>query len=159
MLFRSEFVFVGVNHEDNTIINQYSDLFEVHGNKSKLASTYQNDRLIVMRVEDLLPIYAVNNFMTYESEAKQKEDSQNLNISYWLDNNWKMRMDMENFQVTPTLPSDNTLEMWVMGFIFGLIGFDDVKKEYYTYSRKHGKPLEKYRYSLGSLRKIGRAHV
>ena len=149
-----EFVFVGVNYEDNTLISKYTNLFKIKNDDPRFVSTYQNDRLIIMRVEDLLPIYAVNNFMTYETAVKQREDDRSLNIAYWLDNKWKMRMDVENFQVTPALPTDNALEMWVMGFIFGLIGFDKEKKEYYSYSRTYGNPLDKYRYPLGALRNL-----
>ena len=115
----SEFAFIGVCQADNSIIQKnHSSLFEIKTNAAVFASTYQNDRLIIMRQECLVPIFAVNNFISFENETKQKEDT--LNITYCLENKWKMSMAMETFDVLHSSPSDSSLDIQVRSFIFGL---------------------------------------
>lgn len=141
-----QFVIVGVENADLSIVNSaYESVFKTRGNEPKFASTNQTDRIVVMRVENLLPVYAVNNLPTYKREPERS-------IANYLDEKWKSRMDRENFKATPTPQKNNVLELWVHGFIFELIKYDNALKDYYTISKKLGNPIEKYRYSLGVLR-------
>lgn len=141
-----QFVIVGVGNADSSIVNSnYKSVFRVSGNEPKFASTHQTDRIVVMRVENLLPIYAVNNLPTYKREEER-------GIANYLDEKWKSRMDRESYKVNPTPQKNNVLELWVYGFIFEYIKYDNALKDYYTHSRKLGNPIEKYRYSLGVLR-------
>lgn len=59
------FVIVGVGNRDTSLLSkdeEYKHFFDTNGNKTSFASTNQDDRVYVLVVEDLLPIYAVNNF-------------------------------------------------------------------------------------------------
>ena len=71
-----EFVIVGVGNRDTSVIAtdpKYNTVFNTNGNQPSYASTYQHDRVSLLIVEDLLPIYAVNNYMTYKSDFDAKQ--------------------------------------------------------------------------------------
>ncbi len=113
-------------------------------------STHQKDKIVVMTVQCLLPVFAINNFNAYESEnlfIKGKST-----ISNYIDEKWKARMEREDFSIRPSKQKNNVLELWVYGFIFGYIHFDEEKKEYWAESFVQGSPIKDYRFPLGRLR-------
>lgn len=146
-------IILGVHDQSNSLISnneQYKGMFDTASNKSVLASTHQKDRITLLIMQNLLPVYAVNNFSTYKKETEELSKRPNY-IANYLDEKWMSRMNSEGFRVTPKIDVDDSLQYWVYGFIFGYIHYDGLKNEYYTES-KLGKPTERYRYRLGTLR-------
>lgn len=151
-----KFVIVGVGNRDTSIIatdSEYNTIFDTNGNHASFASTYQRDRIYVLVVEDLLPIYAVNNFSTYQSDYEQKQ-AQNYSMAAYLDEKLNNRIISENFNVMPTIEQDNILQLWVWGFIFGYIHFDSETNYYWIRSKSKGDAIHKYRFNLNKQRDV-----
>lgn len=150
------FVIVGVGNRDTSLLSkdeEYKHFFDTNGNKTSFASTNQDDRVYVLVVEDLLPIYAVNNFSTYKHDTEIKVARGNMMANY-LDEKLNNRMNSENFNVMPTVETDNVLQYWVWGFVFGYIHFDVEQNSYWIRSKSHGDAWEDFRYNLSPQRDV-----
>jgi hypothetical protein len=151
-----KFVIVGVGNRDTSILAtnpEFNAFFDTNGNQASFASTYQNDRVYVLVVEDLLPIYAVNNFSTYKSDYEQKQAT-NYSMAAYLDEKLNNRMTSENFNVMPTIEQDNILQLWVWGFVFGHIHYDPETNYYWIRSKSRGEAIHKYRFNLNKQRDV-----
>ena len=150
------FVIVGVGNRDTSILStkpEFSSVFDTNGNHASFASTYQNDRVYVLVVEDLLPIYAVNNYTTYKSDYEQKQ-AINYPMAAYLDEKLNNRIISENFNVMPTIEQDNILQLWVWGFVFGYIHYDQETNYYWIRSKSRGDAIHKYRFNLNKQRDV-----
>ena len=150
------FVIVGVDNRDTSILSQnslYNTYFDSNGHKASFASTNQNDRVYLLVVEDLLPIYAVNNFNAYQRDTEYKLSRGRVGANY-LDEKLNNQMNAVNFNILPTIESDDVLQYWVWGFVFGFIHYDEEEKKYWIRSRKRGDALRRYRYDLSNQRDI-----
>lgn len=151
-----KFVIVGVGNRDTSVLSTndaFNSYFDTNGNKTSFASTNQDDRVYVLVVEDLLPIYAINNFKAYKQDSDAKE-RENYSMSNYLDEKLKNRMDSESFDMVPIIESDNVLLYWVLGFVFGYIHFDTTTNQYWMRSKKRGDALKKYRFNLSHQRDV-----
>jgi len=63
-------------------------------------------------------------------------------------------MSAENFSVLPKMEKDNLLEIWVYGFIFGYIQFDEDKETYWIQSKSRGSGIHQYRFDLSKQRDV-----
>lgn len=150
------FVIVGVGNRDNSILSQnetYKDFFDTNGNKTSFASTNQYDRVYVLVVEDLLPIYAVNNFSAYARDTEDKL-SKGFMMANYLDEKLNNRINSENFSILPTIETDDVLQYWVWGFVFDFIHFDTTENQYWIRSKMKGDALKKYRFNLSHQRDV-----
>lgn len=150
------FVIVGVGNRDTSVLSQndvYKTFFAVSSRNTQFASTNQYDRVYVLVVEDLLPIYAVNCFSTYQRDSEEKV-AKGFMMANYLDEKLNNRINSENFMVLPTIPSDNVLQYWVWGFVFDYIHYDATDKQYWIRSKSRGDALRKYRFNLGSQRDV-----
>lgn len=150
------FVIVGVGNRDTSMIkndSNYNTLFDSNGNPASFASTNQNDRIYLLVVEDLLPIYAVNNYSTYENDYNRKV-AQGTHLAAYIDEKLNNRMNSENFSIMPVIEKDNMLQLWVYGFVFGYIHFDSDKNQYWIRSRSRGKAIHGYRFDLNQRRDV-----
>lgn len=150
------FVIVGVGNRDKSILSQnstYNTYFDTNGNKTAFASTNQYDRVYVLVVEDLLPIYAVNNFSAYESDTDNKI-ARGFMMANYLDEKLNNRMNAENFSMLPTIEVDDVLQYWVWGFVFDYIHYDAEDQQYWVRSKSHGDALRKYRFNLSKQRDV-----
>lgn len=151
-----KFVIVGVGNRDTSLLttnSEYNTIFDTNGNHASFASTYQNDRIYVLVVEDLLPIYAVNNYSTYKSDYEQKQAQKYPMVAY-LDEKLNNRIISENFNVMPTIEQDNILQLWVWGFVFNYIHFDSETGYYWIRSRRRGDAIHRYRFNLNKQRDV-----
>ncbi len=151
-----KFVIIGVCDRDMSILatnSEYNTIFDTNGNHASFASTYQNDRVYVLVVEDLLPIYAVNNYSTYKSDFESKQANGHPMAAY-LDEKLNNRILSENFDVMPTIEQDNILQLWVWGFVFGYIHYDDATNYYWIRSKSRGEAIHKYRFNLNKQRDV-----
>lgn len=150
------FVIVGVDNRDTHVLAQdkrYNTYFNTHGNTTNFASTSQRDRVFVLVVADLLPIYAINNFSTYQREAELRQAS-GARMANYLDRKLNSRMLSEKFPLLPVVETDNVMQYWVWGFVFGLIHNDPVDGQYWVRSKKKGDALKKYRFNIGTQRDV-----
>ena len=150
------FVIVGVGNRDTSILSQnesYKDFFDTNGNKTSFASTNQYDRVYVLVVEDLLPIYAVNNFSAYVRDNEDKL-SKGFMMANFLDEKLNNRINSENFSILPTIETDDVLQYWVWGFVFDFIHFDTSENQYWIRSKAKGDALKKYRFNLSHQRDV-----
>lgn len=139
--------FVGVPDKTN------NRLFKDNYFKSKLTGTMDvdfanigvNDRIIIYRQVGVVPAYTISGISDYEKEY----DKCNANCHY--DANLVTRMEREDFSLWPKKAGDeDILDLWVKGFIFGLIKNDG--KEYFFKSQEHGDALDDFWVSLGEYR-------
>lgn len=150
------FVIVGVGNRDTSILSQnetYNTFFDTNGNKTSFASTNQKDRVYVLVVEDLLPIYAVNNFSSYQRDYEDKV-ARGFMMANYLDEKLNNRMNSENFNVIPTIETDDVLQYWVWGFVFDYIHYDPADNQYWIRSRSRGDALRRYRFNLSQQRDV-----
>lgn len=151
-----KFVIVGVGNRDTSILSQnalYNTYFDTNGNKTSFATTNQNDRVYVLVVEDLLPIYAVNNFASYIKDYEDKI-SRGFMMADYLDEKLNNRINSENFNVIPTVETDDVLQFWVWGFVFDFIHYDSIDNQYWIRSKSRGDALKKYRFNLSHQRDV-----
>lgn len=151
-----KFVIVGVGNRNTSILAvdpKFNTVFDINGNHASYASTYQNDRVSLLIVEDLLPIYAVNNYSTYKSDFEAKQASKYPMAAY-LDEKLNNRIISENFNVMPTIEQDNVLQLWVWGFVFGYIHYDSESNFYWIRSKNRGEAIHKYRFNLNKQRDV-----
>lgn len=150
------FVIVGVGNRDTSILSQndaYKTYFDTNGNKTSFASTNQKDRIYVLVVEDLLPIYAVNNFSSYQRDCEDKI-ARGFMMANYLDEKLNNRMNSENFNVIPAIETDDVLQYWVWGFVFDYIHYDLTDNQYWIRSKSRGDALCKYRFNLSHQRDV-----
>ena len=63
------------------------------------------------------------------------------NVACYIDENLNRRMEREEFSIKPKRATDDDLlDLWVKGFIFGLVKNEDGK--YYFQSQEHGDVLD-----------------
>jgi hypothetical protein len=151
-----KFFVVGVGNRDTSILSQtaaYKTHFDTNEHQASFASTNQNDRVCVLAVEDLLPIYAVNNFSSYRRDNDEKV-ARGFMMANYLDEKLNNRINSENFNVMPTIEADNILRDWVYGFIFGYIHFDREEGTYWIRSKTHGDALRDFRFNLNAHRDV-----
>lgn len=150
------FAIVGVGNRDTSYIStdpNFNKFFNAGPNSASFASTNQDDRIYLLVVEDLLPVYAVNNFSTYENDYHFKTAS-GMKLDCYIDEKLNNRINSENFRLLPTIEQDNVLQLWVYAFIFGYIHFDVESGKYWIKSTKRGSAIHQYRFDLGTQRDV-----
>lgn len=150
------FVIIGVGNRDTSVLctnKDYKNAFETNGNKATFASTSQNDRVYLLIVEDLLPIYAINNFSSYERDTENKV-MRGVMMANYLDEKLNNRMNVENFNILPTQETDDVLQYWVWGFVFDFIHYDNESEQYWIRSKERGDALDDYRFNLSKQRDV-----
>lgn len=152
-----KFCIVGVGHHSTSVIEQNDKLkqfFDENMHKSQFAETNQDDRIYLLVIEDLLPIYAVNNFSAYERDFNTEMEEEK-HLAYHIDELLHNRMNSEHFDIRPKIDDmQESLKMWVYGILFGYIHWDADKEQYWIESTDKGSPINQYRYDLGSQRDV-----
>jgi hypothetical protein len=92
------------------------------------------DRVIVYRQVGVFPAYCIAPLSSY----KDKYD--NCNCFSHIDANIYKKMQREDYNLYPKVASDDSLELWVKGFIFNLIKNED--EMYYFRSEELGDALD-----------------
>lgn len=109
------------------------------------ASIGVSDKIIIYRQIGVVPAYTINEVEEYR---KEYED---CNADCHIDYNLEVRMQREEFSLMPKRATDDDLlDLWVKGFIFGLIKNEN--GEYLFQSQEHGDALDDNWVSLGKYR-------
>jgi len=98
------------------------------------ASIGVKDRVIIYRQLGVFPAYAISPVVTY------KDKYENCNCCCHFDINIYNKMQREDYSIYPKVASDDSLELWVKGFIFNLIKNED--NNYYFKSEELGDALD-----------------
>lgn len=98
------------------------------------ASIGVKDRVIIYRQLGVLPAYAISPLITYKDKYEQ------CNCCCHFDINIYNKMQREDYSIYPKVASDDSLELWVKGFIFNLIKNED--NNYYFKSEELGDALD-----------------
>ena len=93
-----------------------------------------NDRVIIYRQFGVVPAYAIDPVTSY----KEKYDNCNCNCHF--DTIILNKMQREDYSIMPKAAVDDTLDLWVKGFIFGLIKNENDK--YYFKCDELGDSLD-----------------
>lgn len=142
-----DYYYVGVEDVDSSVLKKDNRFQNSSGLQNvSFVATGQKDRVIIYRQKGVVPAFQIESLFRYESEYK------NCNVGCHWDVNYKRRMDSEGYSLMPHKEQDDTLEVWVRGFIFGKIKNEGGK--YYVYSEKLGDPLKAFWYELGEHRDI-----
>ena len=102
------------------------------------------DRIILYRQVGLVPAYSISSVPTFKSKYDQ------CRTNCHIDRQLQLRMVREDYDLEPKRATDNSVEMWVKGFIFGLIKKQD--GFYFYYDPENGDPLEDYWRKLADYR-------
>lgn len=123
------------------------DFFKKHIQNADcdFASIGVTDKIIIYRQIGVVPAYTINEVDEYRKEFEE------CNADCHIDYNMEVRMQREEFSLNPKRATDDDLlDLWVKGFIFGLIKNDN--GEYMFQSQEHGDALDDNWVSLGKYR-------
>lgn len=139
--------YVGVPDKDHTRLKK-DNIFKnlVPGNSDcDFASIGVKDKVIIYRQVGVVPAYTISALEDYHREYEV------CNVSCHIDDNLHTRMLREEFSLTPKRATDDDLlDLWVKGFIFGLIKNED--GEYKFQSQEFGDALDDNWVSLSQYR-------
>lgn len=139
--------YVGVPDKDHTRLKK-DNIFKnlVPGNSDcDFASIGVKDKVIIYRQVGVVPAYTISALEDYHREYED------CNVSCHIDDNLHTRMLREEFSLTPKRATDDDLlDLWVKGFIFGLIKNED--GEYKFQSQEFGDALDDNWVSLSQYR-------
>lgn len=139
--------YIGVpNKVNNRLFKDEFFKCKVKGNSDvDFASIGMNDRIIIYRQLGVVPAYAIASINNYRREYED------CNVSPHFDDNLLRRMEREEFSLMPKRNSDDDLlDLWVKGFIFGLIRNNGGTYEFK--SQEHGDALDDFWVELGKYR-------
>ena len=109
------------------------------------ASIGVTDKIILYRQVGVVPAYTITEVENYRKEFED------CNADCHIDYNLEVRMQREEFSLTPKRATDDDLlDLWVKGFIFGLVKNEN--GEYLFQSQEHGDALDDNWVSLGKYR-------
>ena len=150
-----DMIYVGVEDKESSILRQ-NNLFEnslpnadasVTRNVA-FASTGMKDKVIIYNQVGVVPVYALANIPEYEMQYRTTY----LNdvAGHHFDDDMLSRANNEGFEIQPrqTYDANNLMDLWVRGFVYGLIKNENGK--YMMKSKTLGNALDNYWISLKS---------
>ena len=141
----AHFTYVGVPM-NSTILSDNGRLeCLAGGEKINFTRLGMNDRIIIYNQIGVVPAYFIGSLESYRQKYI------NSTIFSHFDFNLFNRMMKENFSLEPVKDDGaKDIELWVRGFVFGLIKNDNGK--YYVKNKKTGKALLDYWVELANYR-------
>ena len=105
-----------------------------------------DDRIIIYRQFGVVPAYTILSIGAMKSEYELT-----TNVSCRIDAGLERRMDRDGFELEPSRAVDNSLELWVKGFVLGLVRLaDDDSIIYQDFDQ--GDPIDNFMVNLGKYR-------
>ncbi len=119
-----------------------------------------DDRIIIYRQFGVVPAYTITSIGAMKSEYELT-----TNVSCRIDAGLERRMERDNFALEPSRAIDNSLELWVKGFVLGLVRLADDGSIIYQ-DFEEGDPIDNFMVNLGKYRdeafakfRTGRKHI
>lgn len=119
--------------KDNYFKNNISDAADV-----LFSNIGMTDRVIIFSQMNPIPPFAIGSI----DECRIEYENPQQTISFHFDEQIYQEMKRKCYSLMPGNNSDNALDLWVRGFIFGLVKND--KGMYKYYDKKNGKALLHY---------------
>ncbi|MDL2309551.1 hypothetical protein LJC39_00280 [Parabacteroides sp. OttesenSCG-928-B22] len=130
--------FIGIPEEGHSRLEENDNVKKMQTDSDVIhfVQTGMKERIIIYRKFGVLPAFAISSLKTY------KPKYEDCTINCHIDANMLQRMRSEDFSLYPKRKDDDTLELWVYGFLFGLIKFEN--GSYLYKSQQLGDPLLGY---------------
>lgn len=141
-----DYMYVGVPDKSTSVLVEDNrlDTYLTGFNRYDVSSLGSRDRIIIYHQIGNVPLFAVQPIPGYAHKYKNEPACCHWDISM------KRRMDSEKYTIMPDEEEDLSLELWVKGFIFGLIKKNPQDSKYYFQSEALGDPLDQNWVCLGS---------
>lgn len=124
----NNYYYVGVQEQSSTGLrgeiidfNNSIDAGEVH--ETYFSSIGSRDRIVIYHQYGVFPTYALAGTSSYR-HAHDTYMSRPTAYSCFIDEDLRIAMQREGFSVLPAEKTDDSMELWVKGLIFGLISRD-----------------------------------
>ncbi len=104
------------------------------------------DRLIIFSQMNPIPPFAIHSMDQCRNEYKNPQQP----ISFHIDSNWKNEMRRQGYSMEPGGVSNDSIEIWVKGFIFGFVKNEDGMYQYYD--KENGDFYDDYWVKLDKYR-------
>lgn len=119
----------------------------LEGNASvHFANIGSTERIIIFRQFGVIPAYAIDGIQYY----RQRYDMQPRRFHF--DANIYRRQQGEEYDLKPKVATDDSLDLWIMGLIFGMVKWDEASRQYVYQNRKEGKIIDEYWLPLAMYR-------
>lgn len=130
-------LYIAVKDKDTTILDtdpNTKSLIKAESD-AQFANIPNDKRIIFLRQVGVMPAYQVVSVMKYEDEFVELSDTMNFHIDTGLERTMKQK----KFQLMPSgSDEDDIMEVWVKGFIYGLIKHDSAGSQYEIQSKMAG---------------------
>lgn len=131
----NNYYYIGVQEQSSTglkgkIINIDNCIPAGEQHVVDYASIGSRDRIVFYHQYGVFPTFAIAGTDSYR-HAHDRYTTRDTAFSFFIDEDLRIKMEREGFSVIPKERSDNSLELWVKGLIFGLIKRDDEGKYIY----------------------------
>lgn len=144
----SDNYYVGVFDYKHSVLveeDRFKDLVD-HSSDVQFVSTGMKGKVIIYRQVGVVPAYAIVGVKNFQREYEDYSD-----YVCHFDANILRRMERDSFTLKPTRrDNNNMLDLWVKGFIYGLIKNEN--KCYYMKSESLGDYLDDYWVKLAEWR-------
>lgn len=140
----SRFVIGGRDESEGTKV-KFDSLLNT-GASVHYASIGSAERIIIFRQFGVIPCYAIRGIDTFTNVYDRTP------VRFHFDANVLRRMTGEEFQLMPKVATDDSLELWIKGFLFGLIKWDADAKTYLYRNKKEGHVLHDHWMPLAMYR-------
>lgn len=104
------------------------------------------ERIIIFRQFGVIPAFAMHNLETYRIKYDLSPEK------YHVDANILRRMKGEEYSIVPRKNVTDDMEIWIKGFMFGLIRWDAASKRYQCQNHEKGSRLREYWVDLAQYR-------
>lgn len=145
-----DYFVIGLSNMDSPFKEAFSGLTQAGQTNIEFVNTGVANKVTCYRMEAAVPIFGVQGVTEYEKVYDHKSRNKK-NINYHIDNNWLTKMKRESFSIWPEVKEDNSLSLWVFGFVYDLIRLNENGK-YEIFSRSNGDPLNNYWMELSEYR-------
>lgn len=150
-----DMIYVGVEDMENSILKEnglYRKNLPAQSGLNvtrnvEFAATGMKDKVIIYNQVGVVPVYALTNIDIYKDAYLT---SFKVPESRHFDDDLRSRMQNGGFSLIPqqTYDENDIFDLWINGFIFGLLKNENGK--YYVKSKKLGRALQGYWFSLGT---------
>ncbi|MDE5594645.1 MAG: tubulin-like doman-containing protein [Muribaculaceae bacterium] len=150
----NNYYYIGVQEQSTTRLK--GDIIDINAcisggemHETYFASVGSRDRIVFYHQYGVFPTYAIAGSESYR-QAHDSYMSRPTAYSCFIDEDLRVAMEREGFSVIPQERSDDSLELWVKGLIFGLITRDSDGVYQYKDESNEEKALFGYVTSLGT---------
>lgn len=150
----SNYYYIGVQEQSTTgmkgeIINIKDCITTSEEFSCDFASTGSRDRIVIYHQYGVFPTFAIASIDSYRL-AHEIYMRRPTAYSCFLDEDLRKKMERDGFSILPAKETDNSLELWVKGIIFGLVSRDENGTFQYKDETNEEQALFGYWTSLGT---------